>query len=141
MTRIVSKSMVASFHVQPSGRSVTEALQKPRSAKRPVAHSLRELEALQWPDAGLIVRDAIGFSACALATLRESVSRAEDDTMTKSSCAQARLPSPVQQIDCSDSLRLSFGSSSYGAEKVIDNRQLAAYSSGHETKSRHVDSD
>ena len=73
--------MIASFHVQPSGRSVTEALQKPRSAKRPVAHSLRELEALQWPDAGLIVRDAIGPRPRALPTLRESVSRVEGDTM------------------------------------------------------------
>jgi hypothetical protein len=53
--------------------------------RRPVAHSLRELEALQSPDAGLIARDAIGgHGPRALSTLRESLSRVDGDITTNS---------------------------------------------------------
>ena len=83
MTRTVTKSMVASFHVQPSGRSVTEALQKSESNsashKTTVAQSLRELESLQWP---VIARKLEGPGRAPFLTLLESASRAVTDTMT-----------------------------------------------------------
>jgi hypothetical protein len=82
-------STTPSIHVQPNRRSVTGALQSHGvplpSHKTTRRHSLRELEALQWPDAGLIARDAIGgHGPRALSTLRESLSRVDGDITTNS---------------------------------------------------------